>query len=248
MGLTFAVVAVNFRIIPTASGVYDAVWEYFIPLAVAMLLFRANIKSIIKDTGKMFLCFNISALGTLIGVILAFFLLKHAIPELDKMAGILTGSYIGGSVNLFAVANATHISQTMLSAEVIADNFVMAIVIFLLLWIPSSAFFKKRYTHPFQSHLEKQSQDDTVKTKSAAFWGGKEISLLDIAMTVATALVMVTVATKLAAALKEGLSPATEAGFWAGLPALILGNQYVMLTVIAVGGTSCFPRYFEHLK
>jgi uncharacterized membrane protein len=248
IGLILAILAVNFRIIPTSSGVYDAVWDYFIPLSVAMLLFRANIKSIIKDTGKMFLCFNISAVGTLLGVVIAFFLLKNFIPELDKMAGILTGSYIGGGVNLFAVASSTKISETMLSAEVIADNFVMALVIFVLLWIPSSAFFKKRYNHPFQTQIEARGKNDTAKTMSAAFWGRKDISLLDIAITVATAFVIVTVATKIANGFKGVLTPGEGAGFWAGLPALILGNQYVMLTVVSVLGTSLFPKFFDNLK
>jgi uncharacterized membrane protein len=249
IGLILAVLAVNFRIIPTASAVYDAVWDYFIPLSVAMLLFRANIKSIIKDTGKMFLCFNIGAVGTLIGAIIAFFLLKDYIPELDKMAGILTGSYIGGGVNLFAVASSTKISQTMLSAEVIADNFVMAIVIFVLLWIPSSTFFKKRYNHPFQSQIEARGKSSGAKTMSAAFWGRKDISLLDIALTVATAFLIVAVATKISGLLKSLTSvPESNSGFWAGLPSLILGNQYVMLTVISVILTSLFPKYFEKLK
>ncbi|MDR2629844.1 MAG: DUF819 family protein [Spirochaetaceae bacterium] len=248
IGLILAILAVNFRIIPTASPVYDAVWDYFIPLSVAMLLFRANIKSIIKDTGKMFLCFNISAIGTLIGVIIAFFLLKNFIPELDKMAGILTGSYIGGGVNLFAVASSTQISETMLSAEVVADNFVMALVIFVLLWIPSSNFFKKRYNHPYQTQIEARGKDDRAKTMAAAFWGRKDISLLDIAITVATAFVIVTVATKIAGAFKTMLDPGEGAGFWTGLPALILGNQYVLLTVVSVLATSLFPKFFENLK
>jgi uncharacterized membrane protein len=136
----------------------------------------------------------------------------------------------------------------MLSAEVIADNFVMALVIFVLLWIPSSNFFKKRYNHPFQTHIEKSGNVSGAKTMSAAFWGRKDISFLDIAMTVATAFVVVTVATKISGILKGALAPADDSGFWAGLPALILGNQYVMLTVISVICTSLFPKYFESLK
>jgi uncharacterized membrane protein len=248
IALIFAVLAVNLRVLPTQSVVYDAVWDYFIPLAVAMLLFRANIKTIVRDTGKMFLCFNIGAAGTVLGAIIAFFIFKDFIPELDKMAGILTGSYIGGGVNLFAVASSTHISETMLSAEVIADNFVMAIVIFVLLWIPSSNFFKKRYPHPYQSAIEKKGSGGAGKTLSAAFWGRKEISLLDIALTVATAFVIVTLATKTAGALKAGLAPEAGAGFWAGIPALILGNQYVLLTIVSVIAVSLFPKYFENLK
>lgn len=247
IGLILAVAAVNLNIIPTDTPVYDAVWTYCIPLSVSMLLFRANIRTIVKDTGKMFLCFNIGAVGTLIGAIVAFFALKSFIPELDKMTGILTGSYIGGGVNLFAVASSTNISQTMLSAEVIADNFVMAIVIFVLLWIPSSAFFKKHYKHPFQKELEEKGTSGDAKTMSASYWGRKEISLLDIAMTIATAFVVVTVATKIANAL--GSAFATEStAFWAGLPSMIFGNQFVILTIVSVTLTSLFPKFFENLK
>lgn len=248
IGLILAVIAVNVKIIPTASPVYDTVWDYCIPLSVAMLLFRANIRSIIRDTGKMFLCFNISAIGTLLGAIIAFFAFRNFIPELDKMAGILTGSYIGGGVNLFAVASSTNISQTMLSSEVIADNFVMALVIFVLLWIPSSAFFKKHYPHPFQKEIEEKGAGSEAKTMSASFWGKKEISLLDVAMTVATAFFIVAISTKLGDLFKGLLAVPEDAGTISKIPAMIFGNQFVMLTVISVTLTSLFPKYFEKLR
>lgn len=248
IGLIFAVIAVNLNILPTASPVYDVIWDYCIPLSVAMLLFRANIKTIVKSTGKMFLCFNISATGTLLGTIIAFFMLRRFVPELDKMGGIITGSYIGGGVNLFAVASSVNISETMLSAEVIADNFVMALVIFTLLWIPSSAIFKKHYKHPFQAELERKGVSKEAKTMSAAFWGRKEISLLDIALSVATAIVIVTAATKLAGLLKTSLAAPEGSGLFSAVPAMIFGNQFVMLTAVSVTCTSLFPRYFENLK
>lgn len=248
IGLIFAVIAVNVNILPTASPVYDVIWDYCIPLSVAMLLFRANIKTIVKNTGKMFLCFNISATGTLLGTIIAFFALRAYLPELDKMAGIITGSYIGGGVNLFAVASTVKISETMLSAEVIADNFVMALVIFTLLWIPSSALFKRLYKHPFQAALEEKGAFANAKTMSAAFWGGKEISLLNIAMTTATAVVVAAAATKLAGLLKLWLAAPQGSGLLAGTPAMIFGNQFVMLTIVAVTLSSIFPKYFEKLR
>lgn len=248
IGLIFAVTAVNLHILPTASPVYDVIWDYCIPLSVAMLLFRANIRTISKSTGKMFLCFNISATGTLLGTIVAFFALRRFLPELDKMAGIITGSYIGGGVNLFAVASSVNISETMLSAEVIADNFVMALVIFTLLWIPSSAFFKKHYNHPFQEELEKKGVSKEARTMSAAFWGRKEISLLDIALSVSTAIVIVTAATKLAGLLKAVMAAPEGSGLLAAVPAMIFGNQFVMLTIVSVAATSMFPNYFENLK
>lgn len=239
IGLILAIAAVNARVIPFESPVYDTVWSYCIPLSVAMLLFRADLKKIFKDTGKLLICFCISAVGTLIGAFVAYFAMNGFIPELDKMAGVLTGSYIGGGVNLFAIASSTNMSQTMLSAEVVADNFVMAIAFFILLWIPSSAFFKKHYAHPFQDKVESRGAKSEGKTLAAGYWGRKEISLIDLAITISAAFVIVTVATKLAALFKANTS---------GYLQILVGNQFVILTIFAVALSTLFPKFFANLR
>lgn len=239
IGLILAIVATNVKLIPASAPVYDTVWDYCIPLAVAMLLFRADIKKIIKDTGKMFICFNISAVGTLIGAVVAFLCLNNFIPELNKMAGVLTGSYIGGGVNLFAVASSVNMSETLLSAEVVADNFVMAIAFFILLWIPSSNFGKKHWPHPHQDKVEASGAGADGKTMAGTYWGKKEISLLDLAMTIAVAFVVATVATKLS----QWFGSMTT-----GLLNTIVGNQFVILTIVAVVLASLFPKFFSSLR
>lgn len=239
IGLVLAVIATNIKLIPSSSPVYDTVSNYCIPLSVAMLLFRADIKKIIKDTGKMFLCFNISAVGTLIGAVVAYFAMNNFIPELNKMAGVLTGSYIGGGVNLFAIAASVDMSDTLLSAEVVADNFVMAIAFFLLLWLPSSKWGKKNYPHPYQEKVEKEGVKGDGQTMAGSYWGKKEISLLDIAMTIAVAFVICTIATKIA----NWLGSMTT-----GLLNTIVGNQFVILTIVAVALASIFPKFFASLR
>ncbi len=239
IGLILAVVSTNIKLIPSASPVYDTVQNYCIPLAVAMLLFRADIKKIIKDTGKMFICFNIGAVGTVLGAVVAFLCLNNFIPQLDKMAGVLTGSYIGGGVNLFAIASSVNMDETLLSAEVVADNFVMAIAFFILLWLPSSNFGKKHYRHPHQEAVEARGISGDGKTMAGAYWGKKEISLLDLAMTIAVAFVVATVATKLS----EWFGSMTT-----GLLNTIVGNQFVILTIVAVALASLFPKFFSNLR
>ena len=239
IGLILAVAAVNVRIIPFESPVYDTIWTYCIPISVAMLLFRADLKKIFKDTGKLLICFCISAVGTLLGAFVAYFIMNPFIPELDKMAGVLTGSYIGGGVNLFAIASSTNMSDTMLSAEVVADNFVMAIAFFLLLWIPSSAFFKKHYKHPFQDQVEARGASGSGKTLASSYWGRKELSLIDLAITISAAFLIATVATKLAALFKANTS---------GLLQIIVGNQFVILTIVAVALSTLFPKFFSNLR
>lgn len=248
--LMLAVISVNLHILPTTAPTYDAVWTYLVPLSIATLLFRANIRDIIKGTGKLFICFNLSAVGTLLGTIVAFFVFRRSIPEADKLAGILEGSYTGGGVNQFAVAASSNISESIFSAEVVADNFVFALLVLVLLWIPTSKFFLKRFPHPFQDEIDAKGEDaiGKAKTMSAAFWGSKDISLLDIAKVMATAFVEVTVATKLANLFTNLFAAPEGASLLAQLPAMMLGNQYVMITVIAVTLTSVFPKYFENLK
>jgi len=240
IGLILAVLAVNFRIIPSSSATYDTIWTYCIPLSVVMLLFRADLKKIFKETGKMLICFIIASVGTIIGAFVAFFALRGVIPELSKMAGILTGSYIGGGVNLFAIASSVQVSDTMLSAEVVADNFVMALAFFLLLWIPSSNFFKKRYSHPYQEEVERRGSAGEGKTLAATFWQRKEISLIDLATTLAVAFVVVAVSTKIATYFK-GL-------FSAFVLQQIFGNQFVILTIITVVLATIFPKFFANMR
>lgn len=239
IGLVAAIILANTHVIPYSSPTYDAIMDYLVPIAIVMLLFRADVKSIVKDTGKMFLCFNISAVGTLIGSLVAFFAMRSFLPELDKMAGVLTGSYIGGGVNLFAVANSTDLSETMLSAEVVADNLVMTLCFLACLWIPTSKLGRKHYPHPFQDALDAKGDDGSAKTMAAAYWGAKEISFLDIAMTSAIAIVIAGISAQIADLLGSTFS---------GLLGVILGNHYVILTVITVTIVSLFPNYFKNLK
>lgn len=44
LALVFVMILANLKVIPTDSPVYDNVWDYVVPLAVPMLLFRADIK------------------------------------------------------------------------------------------------------------------------------------------------------------------------------------------------------------
>lgn len=96
IALIFGIAATNLRIVPTDSPVWDNVWTYILPLAVTLLLFQADLRKIIKESGRMFGIFNISALGTIIGAFVATLLFGAFIPEYFKAAGMMTGSYIGG--------------------------------------------------------------------------------------------------------------------------------------------------------
>lgn len=143
IGLILAMVLVNLKVIPTDAPTYDMVWDYVVPLALPMLLFNANIKRIWKESGRVIIIFIIGAIGTALGAIIGFLVLRNHIPELYKMAGIMTGSYTGGGVNFVAIADNFKLSKELVSALVVADNLNMALYFFVLLAIPTIPFFRK---------------------------------------------------------------------------------------------------------
>nr|WP_280630408.1 DUF819 family protein [Peptoniphilus raoultii] len=67
------------------------------------------------------------ALGTIADAVLGFVILKNFIPDLGKIAGMMTGSYIGGGVNFVAISQVFNLDKTMISAATVADNFNMSI-------------------------------------------------------------------------------------------------------------------------
>ncbi len=85
IALIGAMALANLNIIPVESSVYDAVWNYVVPLAIPLLLFQANIKKIWQESGRMLTIFLLSAIGTVAGTIISFMLLKDVIPHLDKL-------------------------------------------------------------------------------------------------------------------------------------------------------------------
>lgn len=244
LALVFVMVLANLKVIPTDAPTYDNVWSYVVPLAVPMLLFRANIAKIGRESGKFLIIYLLSALGTVLGSFVAFALLKNVIPELNKLIPLFTGTYIGGSVNFAAMAQEFGISKEMNSAALVADNLLMALYFFLLITIPTMNFFLKRFTHPHIDKLESMRSKDDTDTLSSKYWGAKEISLKDIAIVVASAFAIVTVSGIIADFFGSLIS---GDNFIMVLLNGLLGNSYLIMTTITMTLATTFPDFFGKL-
>ena len=66
IAIIIAIVLANTRILPLQSPSYTVIEKYFVPLAIPLLLFNANIFKIIKTSGSTFGAFHLSVLGTAI--------------------------------------------------------------------------------------------------------------------------------------------------------------------------------------
>ena len=140
------VVLSNVGILPSAAPVYDLVWAYLVPVAIPLLLFKANLFRIIREAGHTLVAFAFGTIGTVVGVLIAF----HLIPtgEEDwKLAAIFSATYIGGSVNYMSTAEAVGMrSGDLLAAGAAADNLTMTVYFLILLTLPSIGFLQQTFT------------------------------------------------------------------------------------------------------
>lgn len=224
----------NFNVIPTDSPVYDAVWGYVVVLAIPMLLFQANIKKIWRESGRMLSIFLIGSVGTAIGAVIAFLLFKNSFVDLYKVAGMITGSYIGGGVNFVAMSEHFKAPGDVVSATIVADNMVMAAYFFLLMSIPSVAIFRKFYKHPHMDDVENgTSADENLASKH---WKSKEISLKNIAFAVGAAFAIVAFSVSLAGFFKSVIPD--------GILNSLLGNKYLVITTVTMLLATFAEKYF----
>ncbi len=150
-----AIVLANLRIIPTAAPVYGVVWDYLVPIAIPLLLFQADLKRIIRESGPTLIAFVIGSAGVVAGALIGVALLDLGAREAE-LGGIFTGTYIGGSLNFAAVSEASGMKDgSILAAAVAADNVVTNLHFLLIVLLPGITWVAKRYpTH----HMDTASQ------------------------------------------------------------------------------------------
>jgi uncharacterized membrane protein len=157
MGATFLLS--NLRILPAGgTAPYDVTWSYLVPLAIPLLLFRADLRRIVREAGPTLAAFVLGACGTVIGTIVAF----QVIPlgeEGWKLAAIFSATYVGGSMNYAAAAEAVGLrAGDLLTAGVAADNLVMALYFLVLFALPGWRWLATRFPRRRDDRVELSHQ------------------------------------------------------------------------------------------
>lgn len=260
IALVLAMVMGNLGILPANCALYDdIVWGVIVPLGIPLLLLQCDLKKIWREAGKMLTIFLIGAAGTIAGALLAYFLLNRAYTasggqarDLAAVASMMTGSYIGGSVNLSAMAMQHGLKGTpVTAAATVADNLLMALYFFVLIAIAGMRFFRSRYPHPHIDAVENSCADkDASRPQTAAFWSRKDISLKDIAINIAFAAAVVWASNLIAGVFSPFAAEGVAKDFREVLLDFIgkfLGSPYIWITTISVTAATCFSGAAEKL-
>ena len=119
--MTALMIISNVGILPFASPVYDSVFSDLLPLAIPLLLFRADLRQIVNEAGPTIAAFAIGAFGVVLGVLFAVQLIPLGEFKAE-LAGVFTGTYIGGSANFAAIAYASEFQEgATMTAAIAAD-------------------------------------------------------------------------------------------------------------------------------
>ncbi len=140
LGAIFA----NIGIIPSASDsspVYEGIFQYIAPASIFFLLLGVSLKELRKAGLPVLIAFLIGSLGTMIGVVAALNLIDYTSvfgENAAAIAGMMTGTYVGGSANFNAIALHYEVfrESAVFTGVIVADNIITALWMAVTLSLP----------------------------------------------------------------------------------------------------------------
>lgn len=133
-------------IIPMASPVYDWMTRYLLPVALLLLMITVDLKSILKLGRTALIMVTAGSIGIVIGAQIAYLAFAQWLPpEGWKGLAALTGSWIGGTANMVAIAESVGTPDAIMGPIIVVDTVVgygwMGVLLFFSAW---QALFDKR--------------------------------------------------------------------------------------------------------
>ena len=157
----------NAGAIPTPQrlpALYDPIFGPVTMGAIFLVLLEANIRAIRRAGAHMLFLFAAGALGVMLGVLAAAWLLPDMRAMLgggfDGVAAMLTGTYIGGSANFNALAIEYGIAarSTIFTATAVVDNVMTTAWILLTLALAPLLALSARFPRRLLAPPEAQSE------------------------------------------------------------------------------------------
>ena len=143
--IAIAIALAHFDVIPAAAPAYGLIWTYLVPLAIALFLLRADLFSIVIEGGRTLVAFLFGAVGVVVGAWLGAKLLDLG-PFGAQYAAVFSATYVGGSINFAAVAEAIGFRDpTALAAGVAIDNVIGLSYLVMAGAAASWALFTRRF-------------------------------------------------------------------------------------------------------
>ena len=129
----------TFGITPMSAPTYDWMVRYLLPVALMLLMVTIDVRAILRLGRMAGIMMLTGTMGIIIGGPIALALLGRWLPA-DTWMGLaaLSGSWIGGTANLVAIAESVGTPDAMLGPIIVVDTVVgygwMGILLFFSAW------------------------------------------------------------------------------------------------------------------
>lgn len=211
----------NIGLIPHEAAAYSTVMSQFVPLSLALLLFRVDLKSLRKESAPTFIIFGVGVAGVVLGAVTAYFLVPVDGPKAE-LAGMFAATYIGGSANFAAVGTALGVSGgDFLVPAAAADTIVTIVYLLILGALPGIRLARAFFASP-------RTTSNNAPTESApGGWLDGTLNLRATMFALFLAFVIVSVSG------------------WVQSLVEIRGVSIVMITVFAVAAATLAPSWLR---
>lgn len=226
------------------GGVQDAL----LPAMILLLLFRCDIRRVIKLGPKLLLTLVVTSLSIITGFVVAYLILQATLDaEAWKALGALSASWTGGSANMVAVQGILEAPESVFGYVLIVDTVLYSF--WLLMMFSSVGLSEKfnRWTKADTSYLDAHTgtEEDagtgpvslaslaivlcgSLAVSAAATWIGGQLPELGVVVTSTTWTILIVSVLGLVIA-------ATPLGQTAGSSEVAMVMLYLIIGIIASG-------------
>jgi uncharacterized membrane protein len=126
-------------ITPVASPLYGWMVRFLLPVALLLLMITVDLRSIVKLGPIALAMMLVGTVGVVVGGAVSFAIFGSLLPA-DAWTGFaaLSGSWIGGTANMIAIAESVGTPESILGPVIVVDTVVgygwMGVLLFLSAW------------------------------------------------------------------------------------------------------------------
>ena len=158
----------------TITDVYKVSKSYILPAMIFLMLLNSDIEAIYKLSAKMLFTFFLAMGSIMLSFIGTYILLKPLLEQNAwKAFGALSGSWMGGTANMVAIADAIKADEIQMGYVLISDSLNYTLWVMLLLAIaPYAKYFnawsqaKTDYMTTLKIKEEKNEKNRKEKAKN----------------------------------------------------------------------------------
>ena len=157
-------------VLETFKGLQSTLMNVSVPLAIPLMLFNCDFKLWTKSLPKTAWALVTGLVAVVVSVVSGYFIFRNQVPEVAKVAGMMTGIYTGGTMNFNALGAALQVDRSVMAIVLAFQMVITTPYIFFLL---GGGFKIFRKILPFKDITHKgRSDEEQVDTADVENYRG----------------------------------------------------------------------------